>query len=144
MTTQKEIDEQIHQDYTRFYQSIYDGELPPDIMYKFRTCLMWHNAKSLPTFPVAVKNILEKKEHDFTFFDVGVIINTIMPVPYNCIYESPEQAIEATIEYVQLQEAYNKKVDQTNQQLERKRAKKYEICGLTKTAKLNGTLKPLN
>jgi hypothetical protein len=145
MTTEKEINDQIQGDYNKFWNSPYEGKMPDSIMYRFRTALMFHNAKSLQAPPSVMRKLIEKKEYDLNFVEVGVIINTMFAVPFNCMYETPEQAIDETIECKEIEIEFNKLVDKRTQELERKRARLLQLSGITKdTAQMNGaTLKPI-
>lgn len=143
MTTQAEIDEQIKGDYERFWNSPYNGDMPDMFMFKFRTVLMFHNSKSLPATPHKIKELIGLSEGDLKFVDVGIILNTIFTIPFNSVYDSPEEAIDDVLRFVDIQNEFNKRVSEVGAQIERKRLKKYEICGIANSAPMNGTLKPI-
>lgn len=139
MTKAEDIDAQVQNDYNRFWNSVYDAVLPSGIMYLFRQAIMHHNARSLQGNPKVLRDLLDTKEEDLKFVHVGIILNTIFPVPFNAIFDSPEQALDALIEYKEIEVAFNKLVDKRAQELERKRARLMELSGITgKTIPLNG------
>lgn len=139
MTTEKEISEQIDRDYNKFWYSTYDAALPTDIMYKFRQAIMFQNVQQLQGNPQVLRDLLDTKEEDLKFVHVGIIINTLFSIPFNTIYDSPEQALESVIELKQIEVEFNKLVHKRTQEIERKRARLLELGGITgKTIPLNG------
>lgn len=139
MTTEKEISEQIDRDYNKFWYSAYDAALPSDMMYKFRQAIMFQNVQQLQGNPQVLRDLLDTKEEDLKFVHVGIIINTLFSIPFNTIYDSPEQALEAVMELKQIEIEFNKLVQKRTQEIERKRAGLLELGGITgKTIPLNG------
>lgn len=140
MTPEKEIHEQVEKDYQRFWQTQYDGELPSGLIYRFRSALMFHTPKTLPGSIHVISELINKKEDDLKFFEVGVIINTIFSVPFNCMYDSPEQAMEAMSELKEIEISYNDLVEKRSKEIERKRERLLKLSGITpNTVSMNGS-----
>lgn len=136
MTTEAEIHEQINAMYNKFWQSPYEGRIPEGLMNKFREAIMFHSAISLKGSPQVIRDLLAMKEYDLKFLHVGIIINTLFPVPFNAMFYSPEEAMEALIEYKDIEVEYNHIVEKKSKEIERARNKKLEICGFKNTATL--------
>ena len=141
MTTENEISEQIQSDYNRFWFSQYDAELPTGFINKFREALMFQNAISLKGNPTVLKEIIGMKEEDLKFVHVGIICNTIFSTPFNAIFFSPEEALDAVIEYKEIEKEFNKLVEIKTKDIERKRARLLGLSGITKSISLNGNPK---
>ncbi len=142
MTSEKEIDEQITRDYNKFWYSVYDKELPSAVMYKFREAMMFQNVKTLQAAPKVLQELIGTKEEDLKFVHVGIIINTLFNTPFNAIFGSPEEAMDAVIEYKEIEIEFNELVNKRSQELERKRQRLMELSGITgKTVNLNGVKK---
>ena len=142
MTSEKEIDEQIQRDYNKFWYSVYDKELPSAVMYKFREAMMFQNVKTLQAAPKVLQELIGTKEEDLKFVHVGIILNTLFATPFNAIFDSPEQAMDAVLEYKEIEIEFNELVNKRSQELERKRQRLMELSGITgKTVNLNGIKK---
>lgn len=142
MTSEKEIHEQIDRDYKKFWYSVYDAELPSAVIYKFKQAIMFQTATSLQAAAPVLKELLNTKEEDLKFVHVGIILNTIFSTPFNAIFDSPEEAMDAVIEFKEIEMQYNDAVQKRSQELERKRVRLLEIGGITgKTINLNGSKK---
>ena len=142
MTSESEINQQIEGDYNKFWFSVYDDLLPSSVMYRYRQAVMFQNATNLQAAPTVLRELLDTKEEDLKFVHVGIILNTIFSTPFNAIYDSPEEALEAVIEFKQIEVKFNKSVEKRAQELERKRARLMELGGITgKTISLNGIKK---
>lgn len=129
MTTVDQIDEQIKNDLNRFWQSRYDAHIPSGLIYRFRTALMFHNARSLQGSIPVMRELIAAKEEDLSFLQIGIIINTIFNVPFDAMYDSPEQAFDALEELHEIELEYNERVEKNAKTLERKRNKLMEIAG---------------
>lgn len=139
MTSEAQIQEQIAGDYNKFWFSVYDAELPASVMYRFRMAVMFQNATTLQATPQVLRELINTKEEDLKFVHVGIMLNTIFTTPFNAIYESPEEALDAVIEFKEIEVAFNKVVHKRSQEIERKRARLMELSGITgKTIPLNG------
>ncbi len=139
MTTPQEVDNQIKADLNRFWQAPYEGKLPADIMFKFRQALMFHNAQSLNASPQMINDLLTTKEYDLKFVHVGIILNIVFSIPFNAVYDSPEQAMDALIEFKEIEVEFNSRVDRNSKILEKKRNKLMEIISPSNTIKMNGS-----
>jgi hypothetical protein len=121
---------------------VYDAELPPSIIYRFRQAVMFSTVKTLQASPQVLLDLLSAKEEDLKFVHVGIIINTVFSSPFNAIFDSPEEALNAVIEFKEIEMEFNKAVEKRSQELERKRQKLMEISGHgAKTIPLNGIKK---
>lgn len=139
MTTVEDIDNQIKNDLNRFWQSRYDGNIPSGFIYRFRSALMFHNAKSLQGSIPVMRALINAKEEDLSFLQVGIIINTIFAVPFNAMYDSPEQAFDALEELHEIELEYNELVEKNATTLQKKKNKLLEISGHGgKTIRING------
>lgn len=142
MTTAEDIEKQIQGDYNKFWYSVYDAALPSDIMYKFRQAIMFQNVQQLQGNPKVLLELLGTKEEDLKFVHVGIILNTLFGIPFNTIFESPEEALTAVIEFKEIEIDFNKMVQKRTQEIERKRARLLELGGITgNTIPLNGIKK---
>lgn len=137
MTTIAEIDSQIKEDYNRFWHSQYDGALPSGIIFIFKQALMSQSCMSLQGAPEVLREIISKTEDSLKIFEVGMVLNTVLNTPFDRMYESIEQALDAATEIKQIEIGYNKMVEEVGKKLERKRMKKMEICGHTKAVPFN-------
>lgn len=139
MTTAQDIENEINEDLRKFFQTIYDAELPSDILYKFRQALMFHNAHSLQGSPMVIRELLKTREGELKFIHVGIILNTFFSVPFNCMFDSPEEAMNAVDEFKQIEVEYNQKVSAIQKTLAKKKAIKMNLIGGgTNTLRLNG------
>lgn len=142
MTSEKEIQDQIARDYNKFWYSAYDAELPSSLMYRFRQAIMFQNTVSLQAAAPVMKELLNTKEEDLKFVHVGIIFNTLFSTPFNAIFDSPEEAMDAVIEFKEFEMKYNEVVQKRTQEIERKRVRLLELGGITgKTINLNGVKK---
>lgn len=138
MTTEIEIDDQIKKDYSRMWNSPYEGKLPEGVLQKFREAIMLQSPITLQGAPMVMRDLLQTKEYDLKFFQVGVILNTIFSTPFERIFYTPEEALDALIEYKEIEIEYNNKVSSKQKEIEKKRARLLSLSGVTKTIHLNG------
>lgn len=140
MTTEQDINRQVDELYNKFWNSPYEGRMPANIVSKFREAIMFQTPKTLQSAPAILRELLEAKEYDLKFVHVGIIINTLYNSPLNTIFYSPEEAMDALVEFIEIEHEYNKIVQKRAGEIEKAREKKMEICGLTpKTISMNGS-----
>lgn len=131
MTSEREIDQQINNDLNRFYSSVFDGELPDDLLDRFKKSLMALAPASTKYNSEAVKKIISKRVNELSFMDVGLIINAVFAVPFEKVYNSIEEAIDKNMELELIREKYNKSVDDMQQSLTKKKNTLMKLSGIT-------------
>lgn len=130
MTNAAEIDSQIQNDYNRFYSSVFDGELPHDLLERFKKALMALAPASTKYNSEAVKKIINKRANELSFIDVGLIINGIFAVPFEKIYSDIDEAIDKNIELELIREKYNKSVEDIKEKLTKKKNTLMKLSGV--------------
>lgn len=130
MTTQKEIDDQIKKEEQAFYEKPFDGYLPEQIMYWFRNCIMYFSAMTIPASPSVIKILLDAKAEDLRFIDMAVVMTTVFAAPFNVMFENGHEAMDVLIDLKEMEVSYNKKVDEFNQAMIKKRHRLYQIAGV--------------
>jgi hypothetical protein len=129
--TMRDIEDQINGDYSRFFDSIYDGELPENLIETFKHLLMKvppsvHNLSS-----DGLSKLIEKgNKNEFRVVDVGIIINVIFSASYNEMYSNLEEAFEKHKVYEEIKRQHNKKVDDLEKSLKRKREHLMKLAGI--------------
>ena len=134
MTTEQEIDRQIAGDYKRFYDSVYDGPLPDDLVDRFKNVLFYSAPAAHKCKMDLCKSIVSKKPYDLTNLEIGVIINLIFGVPFCSLYKTVEEAIDANIELERIRDAFNSTVNQMQEVLSKKKDRLMSLSGVTGAA----------
>lgn len=133
MTTEQEIDRQIAGDYKRFYDAVYDGKLPDDLVERFKKVLMALAPGTHMARMDVCKGIISKKPYDLTNLEVGVVINLIFTAPFDKIYDTIEEAIDCNMELEKVRNGYNLAVDQMQKVLSGKKERLMDMGGVTKS-----------
>lgn len=122
MRTEKEINDMIQEDWVKWYETIYDGELPENLIDIFKIALFKAPPMAYNKLHTKkLKEICAKKPYDLTRTEVGIVINTIMQGSFDNYYQNIDEALEkhAILESIQLK--YNKEVKEIENNLVSKR-----------------------
>jgi hypothetical protein len=134
MTTVKDIEEIINKASQEFWQKIYDGFIPDNLMDNFKAALLATRPTELPAGAGALKQIIDKKEYEITFIEMGTIINGIFKLPIGVLSDDVHEALTYTEQLGKMSYDFNQKVDEFNKQLKKKHHKLMDIAGLTQSA----------
>lgn len=134
--TEKDIQDSIQVDYTRFNDHPYEGIIPEGLIEKFKIAIMasspvMHNYKT-----DKLKEMIQKREVDLNVRDVGMIVNLIFQIPLDHLCDSIEEGLEYLSQLEQLRNEYNKNVEKFQKSMERKRTRLYELAGLSNSIKM--------
>lgn len=134
--TEKEINQQIEQEYSKFNSATYEGELPKDLINIFKKALLGLSPNTHKMTVKTIQSIVTKKVGDLKFIEVGTIINTILEAPLSTIAEDFNAALKTlqSIENVRID--FNLKVKDAQERLNEKRMNLINLAGLN-----NGTFK---
>lgn len=134
MTTEVEINKQLEGDYNRFYAAVFDGELPSDLIERFKKALMALAPAATKYNTEVIKKIISKRVNELSVMDVGVVINAVFSVPFGKVYENIESALDKNIELELIREKYNKAVDEIKIKLSKKKVTLMNIAGIGNSA----------
>ena len=131
MTTQHDIDEQFKKDYQKFWDQNFDAFTPEGLIEKFKVAIM-KIPPGVHQYNLGVlERIFKKKEYDLNFLEVGMIVNQIFMIPFECLYITIEEGLEYTKQLEKLRIDFNEQVDKRQSELEKKRKRLYQLAGLT-------------
>lgn len=134
MTTEVEINKQLEGDYNRFYAAVFDGELPSDLIERFKKALMALAPAATKYNSEVVKKIILKRVNELSVMDVGVIVNAVFAVPFEKVYNNIEEALDKNIELELIRESYNKAVEDIKVKLGKKKITLMNIAGIGNSA----------
>lgn len=134
MTTEQDINQQLHRDVEAHNGKIYDGFLPDNFMASFKEALMDIPPGVHQLSMEYVESVIAKRNDEVSVLDVGTIINLIYMCPFRKIYSTLEEAIKTTKEFDRVRDEYNKKTEEFNKSMARKRKKLLEIAGIKSAA----------
>lgn len=132
MTTENSIDLQISKDYKRFYDAVYDGKLPDDLVERFKRVILALAPGEHKARMDICKGIISKKPYDLTNLDVGIIINLAFSAPLEKVYPTltAEEAVDANIELETIRDGYNNTVNQMQEVLSKKKERLMQLSGV--------------
>ena len=135
MTTEKQIDEQIQGDYARFYNKIYDGELPEDLIELFKKAFMALSPNTHQYHANKVKEMGAKSVRDLTNLELGMVINLIVSVPPERLYKTFDESVDNILRIEVIRKQYNEIVDKMNQELGKKKERLMGLSGVVRSTK---------
>lgn len=134
MTTPQDIDRMINEQSEAFWKKTYDGFIPDNLMENFKASLRATQPTELPAAAGALKQIIDKKEYEITFIEMGTIINGIFKMPIGVLSDDVHEALTYTEQLAKMSYDYNQKVAKFNDELKKRHQKLMEMAGLTKSA----------
>lgn len=129
--TKEDIDKQIASDYKKWYEQIYDGELPiGNLKEVFKTALMETPPGSHQYHFSVVKLTMARPSNELRWLDIGMMINLVFAIPLKYLDSDFDIAMDKMITLEAFRNSYNKAVDLRQKQLKSKGNKLMEIAGL--------------
>ena len=124
MTTEQKIEQQLQEDFDKFYNKTYDEkiEIPQNIMELFKKGVMslalyFHKINAYKLKAIASKNYKE-----LTYGDLKDMITVILNTPLEKLYDRFEDAVNSQIQFQKFVLCYNNAVDDFNSKLKMKKA----------------------
>ena len=143
MTNEEDINNRIAKEYQRFNNMVYDKALPFGLVEKFRRAIMLIPQTSHKLDLPTLRTIVGKSDEKLTWLEVGIVINTIIAIPYDIYFSEPEEALDYFIELKDTMAEYNARVQAKQKELEGSRERQLNMSGVVRnnTIPLNGIKK---
>lgn len=132
MTTEQEINDRITKEYLRFNNMVYDGPRPYGLVDKFRRAIMLIPQTSHKLDLPTLKKIISKSDDQLTWLEIGIVINTIIAIPYEVYFPEPEEALDYFIELKETMVEYNERVSKKQKELEGSRERQLKMSGVVR------------
>lgn len=123
MNTEQKIEQQLQEDFDKFYNKTYDGdvEVPPNIIELFKKgamplALFFHKINAYKLKAIAAKDYRE-----LTYGDLKDMITVILNAPLEKMYLRFEDAVNNQIQFQKFVLCYNNAVDDFNSKLKMKK-----------------------
>ncbi len=134
MMTPQDIDRMINEQSEGFWKKIYDGFIPDNLMDNFKAALLATRPTELPAAAAALKGIIDKKEYEITFIEMGTIINGIFKLPIGVLSNDVHEALTYTEQLAKMSYDYNQRVEKFNNELKKRHQNLMQMAGLTQSA----------
>lgn len=108
---QQQVDRQIADSFTKFYQTVYTRPLPSNFISLFAEAIFFNDPNKHQIHVKTIRHILSKKVIDLTTIEVGGMVNVINGTPFNFLYPDLESALNGHEVIEQLTINYNDDVN---------------------------------
>lgn len=150
MNAQQQIDQQLNDEYNKFYETKYDGKpyVPEEFIELFKKSII-----SVPPFAHKInfhkiKSISQKKVEMLTFGDLHEMIKVILNTPLGKLYPEMDESNKTFVSVVEKYIKIEKFVIEYNAQVEdfqgKLKMKKQTLQSLAGTSHRNGSMSIIN
>jgi TusA-related sulfurtransferase len=130
MLTQQDIENQLKGVVNAFYSANYDGELPTDLIEKFRIAIMEVSPMSHQIQGAEILEIAKKRIDELTILQVGRIINVLVTVPPSKLHDTLEDAFAFNSKLEKIMQSHNLMVANFEKKLAKQKTSLETIGGV--------------
>lgn len=142
MTTVEQLQDQIRkEDIEPFYAKVYDEDLPDSVIDQFRVAIMMLPPTAHKYSMRDVALLIQRRPDEVTIRELGMIINVIFAVPWQSMYESPEEGIEKTLVFERIKDDYAKRLAAFERKCDAKMQRLMKLGGITHSAPMTNGMK---
>lgn len=127
--TEKEINKDLDNELLSFYNMKYEGELFPNAIGLFKKAIFLSPPMAQQIHVSKIRSLLDKKEDELLFGEVGLIINCILSIPPEKLYKNINKYLESQEKIEKIFIAYNAAVNEEQKRLNRKRNSLVNLSG---------------
>lgn len=130
--TPEEIHQQIHEQVLRediepYLNKVYDGHVSESLVEQFRIAMMFLPPTAHKYSMEDVRTMANRRPHEVTTRELGMMINVIYCIPFGSMYESLEEGIDKTMEFDKIREEYDNSTAAFNRKVEAKKSRLFNL-----------------